>query len=44
MEAVADKYTAPELVDLLDLDVWQIIAMFEEEIIEAREKLLEIGL
>lgn len=31
---VADRYTATELVDLLDLDVWQIIEAFEDTLIE----------
>lgn len=39
LERVADKYTASELVDLLDLSVWQIIDALEDEIIEGREKL-----
>lgn len=29
---LADRYTAAELVDLLDLDVWRIIEAFEDEI------------
>jgi len=33
---LADRYTAAELVELLELDVWQILEMFEEEIIELR--------
>lgn len=34
--SLADRYTAVELVDLLDLNVWQIIEMFEEEIVNLK--------
>lgn len=33
---LADRYTAYELVELLDLDVWQILEVFEEEVTELR--------
>jgi hypothetical protein len=45
LEAIADRYTATELVDVLEeeglVDVWKIIAFLEEEIIEARLRLTE---
>lgn len=31
---IADKYTAEELVEVLGLDVWQIIEMFRERVLE----------
>lgn len=31
---VADRYTAAELVDLLDLDVWEVIEAFDDKLIE----------
>lgn len=39
LELVADTYTSVEIVDLLDIDVWKLIAAFEDEIIEGRLKL-----
>lgn len=33
---LADKYTAEELCELLELDVWDIIEMFEEKIVELK--------
>lgn len=43
LERVADKFTAAELVDLLEdagvITVWDIISFLEETIIENREKL-----
>jgi len=45
LERVADKYTASELVILLEdagiIDVWTIISLLEEELIESKE-LLEV--
>lgn len=31
---IADRYTASELVELLDLDVWSVIEAFEDQVIE----------
>lgn len=39
MERVKDKYTAPELVDDLDLDIEDIINAFWDTIIERRKRL-----
>lgn len=43
LERIADKFTAAELIELLEdagiLTVWDVIAVFEDELIEAREKL-----
>lgn len=33
---LADRYTAVELVELLELDVWDVIEMFEEKIVELK--------
>lgn len=33
---LADRYTAEELVELLQLDVWEIIEMFEDRIMELK--------
>lgn len=33
---LADKYTAEELSELLGLDVWDIIEMFEDKIVELK--------
>lgn len=41
-KALADRFTAAELVDLLDVDVWQIIEAFDWEIIESKNELMEI--
>jgi len=35
---LADRFTAYELVELLDLDVWSIIELFEEEVIQLYDK------
>ena len=35
LDAVADKYTAAELAEELDLDVWDIIEFFREKILES---------
>jgi len=44
-ERIADKFTASELVMILEdaglLDVWTIISLLEEELIEAKE-ILEV--
>lgn len=32
--ALADRYAAEELCELLELDVWDIIEMFEDKIVE----------
>lgn len=34
---LADKYTAEELCELLKLDVWDIIEMFPEKIMELKD-------
>lgn len=34
--ALADRYTGPELAELLNLDVWAILEAFEDEVIELR--------
>lgn len=41
-KALADRFTAAELVDLLDVDVWQIIEAFDWEIIESKNELMEV--
>lgn len=33
---LADKYTAEELSELLELDVWDIIEAFQEKVIELK--------
>lgn len=33
---LADRYEASELVELLELDVWDIIEMFPEKIMELK--------
>lgn len=33
-QTLADRYMAPELVELLNLDVWEILEEFEEKVIE----------
>jgi hypothetical protein len=33
-QSLSDKYTAEELCELLQLDVWDIIEAFEDKIIE----------
>jgi hypothetical protein len=33
---LADRYTAEELCELLELDVWDVIEMFEEKIVELK--------
>lgn len=33
---IADRYTAPELVELLELDVWEVIEAFEEKVVELK--------
>lgn len=35
-QALADRYEAVELVELLGLDVWDIIEAFEEKIVELK--------
>lgn len=35
-ESLADKYTAEELCELLQLDVWDIIEAFEEKILNLK--------
>lgn len=35
---LADRYTAEELCELLDLDVWDIIEMFEDKIMVMKEE------
>ena len=43
LEQVALKYTAAELVEVLEdlgfVGVWEVISAFEEQLIEAKEKL-----
>ena len=34
LDKVADKFTAEELVELLELDVWDIIEFYQEQILE----------
>lgn len=31
---LADKFTASELAEILELDVWQIIEAFEDKVLE----------
>lgn len=38
---VADRYTAAELVDLLDLDVWEIIEAFEQNVLHMKKDWME---
>lgn len=42
-EMIADRYTAGELIDLLEdagiITVWTVISALEDEIIEGKEKL-----
>ena len=33
---LADRYTAEELCELINLDVWDILEMFEDKIIELK--------
>lgn len=35
-EQLADRYTAEELCELLQLDVWDVIEAFEEKILELK--------
>ena len=33
-QTLADRYTAAELVELMELDVWDILEEFEEKVME----------
>lgn len=35
---IADKYTAVEVVEILELDVWDVLEMFREELLEKQER------
>lgn len=35
---IADKFTASEVVEILDLDVWDVLEMFRDELIEKHER------
>ena len=43
LERLADKYTCAELVDILEdaglITIWDILAAFEEQLMEGKEKL-----
>lgn len=35
---IADKYTAAEIAEILELDVWDILEMFRDELMEKYER------
>lgn len=37
LKAIADKYTAPEIVEILGLTEWDILEMFREQVLEKEE-------
>lgn len=38
LKAIADKYTAEEVCEILGLDVWDILEMFREQVLEKEEE------
>jgi len=39
---LADYFTGPELVDILDVPTWELVDLLEEYILEKREEIDEI--
>lgn len=43
LERVSEHYTAADLAEALDLDVWDLIEYFKDQILDCHEVMVTIG-